>query len=153
MKEWSFNKKREENYPHVLLQKYADSLTELTDGTLSGQVTETIYNDSFGRPHISYALHVFLARIKQSYRLFEVEQLSETVYPVKLKVLFYTGTEEFNGLKDAGELEIKLDDLVTSPGVSMLISHFLNISNLRNDNEGLDKLSDLTNPPTDLGAL
>ena len=157
MKEWNLNKKIDDNYPHVLLQKYADGLTTQTDGTLSGHVTETIYNDSFGLPHISYSLHICLARIKQSYRLFEVEQLRETVYPVKLKIFFYTGAEEFNGLQNVKELETKLDELVSSPGVSMLINHFLNLSNLKDEDEDLrsikNKLSDDLPNKEKLGEL
>lgn len=120
-----------EFYPDQILQKYADSLTRQTKGDLSGQVNNVIINDGMGLPHIVYALLVYLAKIKQSYRLFEIEQIKETVYPVNLKVFFYTGMQEFNNLPTPKELEDCLDNLVSSPGVSMLITHFLKLSDLK----------------------
>ncbi len=134
MKEWKLDpKKTNEGYPNVILQKYANSLTTQTDGILSGQVTESISNDTFGLPHIIYAFHVYLAKIKQSYRLFEVEQIKETVYPVNLKVFFYTGMEEHNNIKTSTLLEKKLDSLIISPGVSLIINHFINLSSLKDE--------------------
>lgn len=134
MKEWKLDvNKSNEKYPHQILQEYANSLTEQTKGVLAGQVTESISNDSFGLPHIIYAFHVYLAKIKQSYRLFEIEQIKETVYPVNLKVFFYTGIEEFNNIKTSSMLEKKLDSLIVSPGVSLIINHFINLSDLKKE--------------------
>jgi hypothetical protein len=136
MKEWKLDKKKPiEVYPNMLLQKYANSLTKQTKGVLSGQVTEAISYDSIELPHFVYALHIYLSKIKQSFRLIEVVQLKETVYPVNVRVFFYTGVEEHNNLQTPKDLEDKLDALVISPGVSMLITHFLNLSQLKSEEE------------------
>ena len=134
MKKWNLSRKETNDlYPHQILQKYANTLTEQTEGVLSGQVTQSVTNDRFGLPHIVYSFHVFLAKIKQSYRLFEIEQIKETTYPVNLKVFFYTGMEDYNNIKSSNLLEKKLDSLIISNSVNLILSHFINLSELKEE--------------------
>jgi hypothetical protein len=117
-------------YPHELLQKYADSLIKETKGVLAGQVTEKIENDFGNNARIVYALYIYLAKLKQSYRLFEIEQIESDVYPVNLKVFYYTGSTEYPNL-DSNALEERLDLLIASAPIGNLISHFLRMSELK----------------------
>ena len=118
-------------YPHELLQKYADSLNKETSGVLGGQVVEKIENEISNKAQIIYAFYVYLANLKQSYRLFEVEQIGAGVYPVNLNVFYYTGKEEFPNITDSDSLERQLDELIASKKVGALISHFIRLSELK----------------------
>lgn len=133
MKNWKLPTHQQVKYPFEVLQEYADSLIKITNGLLAGQVTEAIINDPEERPKIYYALHIYLTKIKQSYRLFEIEQITEYAYPVNLKVIFYTGAQEIPDLKSDKDLEQTLDGLISSPGVSNLIGHFLRLSELKEE--------------------
>ncbi len=117
-------------HPDEILQEYADALAVETKNILSGQVTEQISYDSYSRPKIFYALHVYITKLKQSYRLFEVEQIGENPYPVNLKVVFYTGSEVFK-LKDADALSAKLNEVAQDKLVGNLLAHFINLSQLK----------------------
>lgn len=118
-------------YPDKILQEFADALAAETNNVLVGQVTESISYDSYDRPKIFYALQVFITKLKQSYRLLEVEQIGENPYPVNLKVVFYTGSEVFDNLKDADTLNVKLDEIAQNKLVGNLLAHFINLSELK----------------------
>ena len=118
-------------YPDNILQEFADALAAETDNTLGGQVTEAISYDAYDRPKIYYALHVYITKLKQSYRLFEVEQIGENPYPVNLKVVFYKGSEVFDNLKDADALNKKLDEVAQNKSIGDLLAHFINLSELK----------------------
>ena len=118
-------------YPDKILQEFADALAAETDNTLGGQVTEAISYDAYDRPKIYYALHVYITKLKQSYRLFEVEQVGENPYPVNLKVVFYKGSEVFDNLKDADALNKKLDEVAQNKSIGDLLAHFINLSELK----------------------
>ena len=118
-------------YPDKILQEFADALAAETDNTLGGQVTEAISYDAYDRPKIYYALHVYITKLKQSYRLFEVEQVGENPYPVNLKVVFYRGSEVFDNLKDADALNKKLDEVAQNKSIGDLLAHFINLSELK----------------------
>lgn len=120
-------------YPDKILQEFANALATETNRVLVGQVTESISYDSYDRPRIFYALQVFITKLKQSYRLFEIEQVGENPYPVNLKVVFYTGSEIFDNLKDADTLNTKLNDLAQDKLVGNLLAHFINLSELKDE--------------------
>lgn len=120
-------------YPDKILQEFADALAIETENVLVGQVTESISYDSYDRPKIFYALHVYITKLKQSYRLFEVEQIGEKPYPVNLNVVFYTGSEVFDNLKDANALEKKLAEVAKNSLIGNLLAHFINLSELKEE--------------------
>lgn len=120
-------------YPDKILQEFADALATDTNNALTGQVTESISYDSYDRPKIYYALHVYITRLKQSYRLLEIEQTEDTPYPVNLKVVLYTGSQVFDKLKDAKALNTKLDEVAKDPLVGNLLAHFIRLSELKEE--------------------
>jgi hypothetical protein len=131
-KKWNIPANAENlKYPDKILQEFADALAAETNNVLVGQVTESISYDSYDRPKIFYALQVFITKLKQSYRLLEVEQIGENPYPVNLKVVFYTGSEVFDNLKDADTLNVKLDEIAQNKLVGNLLAHFINLSELK----------------------
>lgn len=133
-KKWNIPTNTENvKYPDKILQEFADALAIETNNVLVGQVTESISYDSYDRPKIFYALHVYITKLKQSYRLFEVEQVGENPYPVNLKVVFYTGSEVFDNLKDADVLNTKLNDVAQDKLVGNLLAHFINLSELKDE--------------------
>jgi hypothetical protein len=134
IKKWKIQQGDENlKYPAEILQEFANALAKETDRVLVGQVTESISYDSQDRPKLYYALHVYITKLKQSYRLLEVEQISETPYPVNLKVILYTGSQDFLSLKNAKTLENKIGEITQNKLVGNLLSHFINLSNLKND--------------------
>ena len=134
MKKWNIPKNTENvKYPNKILQEFADALASETNNVLVGQVNESISYDSSDRPKILYALRVYITKLKQSYRLFEVEQVGENTYPVNLKVVFYTGSEVFDNLKDADTLNTKLNSASQNILVGNLLAHFINLSELKEE--------------------
>jgi hypothetical protein len=134
MKRWNIPTDTENvKYPDKILQDFADALATETNNVLVGQVTESISYDSYDRPKMFYMLNVYITRLKQSYRLFEVEQVGENPYPVNLKVVFYTGLKVFDNLESAEALDKKLNDVAQDKLVGNTLAHFINLSNLKDE--------------------
>lgn len=117
-------------FPQEILQEYASDLTNQTQEKLQGQVKEDItylQNDS---PRITHTLLVYILRLKQHYRLFELTQSSENPYPVSLTAFYYTGSEIFDNLTSPTVLDQRLSNLVTSAKVGNILAHFLRLSEL-----------------------
>ncbi|MDD5508431.1 MAG: hypothetical protein PHD25_08910 [Bacteroidales bacterium] len=134
MKKWVIPTIPEDlRYPDEILQEFADALATDTRNALTGQVTESISYDSYERPKIYYALHVYITKLKQSYRLLEIEQIEDKPYPVNLKIVLYTGSQVFDNLKDAKALNDKLDEIAKNSLVGNLLAHFIRLSELKED--------------------
>lgn len=131
MKEWYFTNNQIVRLPSEVLQEYADSLIVKTSGLLSGQVNQTIVYGKDDIQSLHYSFYVYLSNLKQSYKLFEVKQTTELVYPVDLMVFFYTAQEKFENIMSDKRLDEELAKLIASPGVSNLIGHFLRLSELK----------------------
>ena len=134
MKKWNIPTISEDlRYPNEILQEFADALATDTQNALIGQVTESISYNSYDRPKIIYALHVYITKLKQSYRLLEIEQIEDKPYPVNLKVVLYTGSQVFDNLKDAKALNDKLDDVAKDELIGNLLAHFIRLSGLKEE--------------------
>lgn len=132
MKKWNIPKDFVNlKYPDEILQEFADALTRDTNNTLLGQVTETISYDSNDRPKIYYSLHVYISKLKQTYRLFEIEQTEDKPYPVNLKIILYSSSNIYDNLKDAKSLNDKLDELAKDINVGNLLAHFIRLSEIK----------------------
>ena len=129
MKKWNLTSEViEQRFPDEILQDYADSLAHETNRELIGQVTETITYDSESRPKLIYSLYVYIDKLKQSYRLFEIEQIGEDAYPVNLKIIHYTGSEFVPNIPTPKILEDQLDTWIQSKLVGNLISYLIRLS-------------------------
>jgi hypothetical protein len=117
-------------FPNEILQEYANELTRETKEKLQASVKESIsylQNDS---PRLTYTFLIYISRLKQHYKLFELVQSSENPYPVTLTVYYYTGSEIFDNLISPVELDKKLATLVATSKVTNILGHFLRLSEL-----------------------
>lgn len=134
MKKWNIPPSgQNQKHPIDILQEFADALHIDSNQKLTGQVTEQISYDSEDRPKLFYALHVYVNKLRQSYRLFEIEQITENVYPVNLKVILYSGTENYDNISTPKSLEVKLSELSNNLMVGNLLAHFIRLSELKEE--------------------
>ena len=98
---------------------------------------------------------IYIIKLKQFYRLIDIEQQSEENYPVTLRVYYYTKTDVKDNLSEK-TLETTLDDLIQSKMIGMVLNHLINLGELKDDdiNSLKSQLDDsISNKPTDLGDL
>jgi len=121
--------------PDQILQEFADALAIDTNNILVGQVAELISYDSYDRPKLYYILDIYITKLKQSYKLIEVEQIGDSPYPINLKVVFYTGSEIFENIKDSEALTNKLEEIANNTLVGNLLAHLIRLSELKEEEE------------------
>lgn len=119
---WNITKVISVKLPSEILKKYADDLTEESDGKLTARCDIKIVDTNY--------IHTYLFVNKM--RLIETHECIDT-YPMSLYLNTYNGLVSIkHNIKTPEELEKEMENLISSEKVSNILRHLLRVYEIEN---------------------